>query len=179
MFSFLFRIQLNDQLFLNVLGDVCALGLVEQFAGLLGLVPFNPGILAVVEASESCGDHLKILCLLANTDDLTGLNAEGGDVDNLTVDNDVTVADELASSGAAGSDTKTEHYVVETTLEVLEEDLTGNAVCAGCLLEHIAELFLEYAIGVLCLLLLSKHDTVLGGLATTVVAVLPRGEVAL
>ena len=166
-------------MFLNVLGNVGTLGLVEELAGLLCLVPFEPGVLAVVEASECGCDDFERLGLLAHANDLTGLDGVGGYAYYSAIDDDVAVTDELTSCSACGCDAKAEDDVVQTAFEVLKENLTGDAVRAGSLVEHITELSLEHAIGVLGFLLLSKHDAVLRGLATTVVAMLSGREVAL
>jgi len=152
---------------------------VQELAGFLSLVPFNPGVLAVVEACQGSCNHLKGLGLLAHTHDLAGLDAVGGDIHHLAIDDDVAVADELTGSSTGGSNAETEDDIVQAALQILEQDFTGNTIGAGCLLKHVAELLLEYAIGVFGLLLLSKHDAVLGGLATTVVAMLPGREVTL
>jgi hypothetical protein len=152
---------------------------VEILAGLLALVPFDPRILRVVETCKSFLHYLEALAALANTNYLSGLDAIRRDTYNLTVNNDVLVVDELTCSAAGRSDAQTINDVVEAALQVLEEDYTGDATGAGCLLEHVAELLLQYTIGVFSLLLLSKHDAILGGLAATVVAVLARREVTL
>ena len=133
----------------------------------------------MVEACQSILDYLEALAALANTNDLSGLDAIRRDTYHLTVDYDVLVVDKLTGSTAGGSDAQTVNDVVETALQVLEENLTGDTTGAGCLLEHIAELLLQHTIGVLSLLLLCKHDAILGSLAATVVAMLARREVTL
>jgi hypothetical protein len=166
-------------LFLNSLGNVGTVGLVKILACLLALIPLNPRILGVVEACQSILYYLKALAALANTYYLTGLNAIRRDTYHLSVNYNVLVVNELTSSTTSGSNTQTVNDVIKTALEVLKEDLTSDATSACCLLEHIAELFLQHTIGVLSLLLLSKHDAILGSLATTVVSMLARREVTL
>ena len=173
------RVQLNDQLLLDILGNICALGLVEKLTRLAVFVPLNPRILAVVETSECIGNHLERLGLLADGDNLAGFYTIGSDINNLSINGDVLVVDKLTSCCASGSDTEAVNDVVKATLEVLEENLTSNATGSGSLVEHVAELLFENTIGVLGLLLLSEHDTILRSLATTRVAVLSRREVAL
>ena len=133
----------------------------------------------MVEACQSILYYLKALAALANTYYLTGLDAIRRDTNHFTIYNDVLVVDKLAGSTTGGSDTQTINDVVKTAFEVLKENLTGDTTGAGCLLEHVAELLLQHTISVLCLLLLSKHDAILGSLATTVVSMLARREVTL
>ena len=130
-----------------------------------------------MKPARSSLNHLKRLRLLADTYHLTRLYRVRGDVHNLAVNHDVTVADQLARSRTGRSNAKTEHYIVQTALKVLEKNLTGNAVSLGCLLKHITELTLKYTVCVFSLLLLCQHDTVLGHLPATVVAMLSRREV--
>ena len=87
------------------------------------------------------------------------------------------VTHELTGSGASRSNTKAEHHVVESALQQLKEHLTGDTVSLSSLLKQVTELTLKYAIGVLGLLLLCQHDCILRHLATTVIAMLSRGEV--
>ena len=141
----------------------------EHLAALRSLVPLNPRILGVVETCESISDDLKRLALLTNCHNLTGLHAVGSDVHHLAVNSDVLVVDELTSSSTGGGDTEAVNDVVETALEALKKNLTGNAAGSSSLVEEIAELLLEYTIGLFSLLLLGEHDTVFGRLATTTI----------
>jgi hypothetical protein len=166
-------------LFLNGLRNVTAVGLVKILACLLTLIPFNPRILGVVEACQCILYNLEALTALANTYYLTGLNAIRRDTYHLTVNYDVLVVDELTSSTTGRSDAQTINDVVKAALQILEENLTGDTTGTGSLLEHITELLLQHTICVLSLLLLCKHDAILGSLATTVVTVLARREVTL
>jgi len=152
---------------------------VKILASLLALVPLYPRILGVVEACQCILHYLKALAALADTNNLAGLYAVRGDADHLTVYNDVLVVDKLTCSTAGRCNAQTVNNVVKTALEVLKENLTGNTTGTGCLVEHVTELLLQHTIGVLCLLLLSKQDTVLGSLATSVVTVLAGREIAL
>ena len=89
------------------------------------------------------------------------------------------VAYQLTCSSTGRSNAQTEHYVVKTALQVLQQHLTGDTVSLGCLLKHITELALEYTVCVLSFLLLCQHDTILRHLATTIIAMLSRREVSL
>ena len=150
----------------------------KELTALAVLIPLQPRILAVVEACQSSLNHFKALGLLANTNYITRLHLVRGDTYNIAIDDNVLVVDKLTSSSASRSNSKTEDDIVETALQVLKKHLTSDTVSLGCSVEHVVELTLQNAIGVLCLLLLSKLSTILRHLTTTVIAVLPRGEIA-
>ena len=150
----------------------------KELTALAVLIPLQPRILAVVEASQSSLNHFKALGLLANTNYITRLHLVRGDTYNIAIDDNVLVVDKLTSSSTSRSNSKTEDDIVKTALQVLKKHLTSDTVSLGCSVEHVVELTLQNAIGVLCLLLLSKLSTILRHLTTTVIAVLPRGEVA-
>lgn len=82
----------------------------------------------MVETSQSSFDNLKRLCFFADSDHLTWLDGEGGDVHDASVHRDVLVAHELAGSGARGGDAEAIDHVVEARLEQLEEHLARLAV---------------------------------------------------
>ena len=91
----------------------------------------------------------------------------------------MTVRDELTSCGAGLSDAEAVDDVVQAALEELQEDFTRHTLGALSLLEEVAELTLEYAIGVLSLLLFLELDAIFARLTTAVVAVLSRRIVLL
>ena len=123
MFHLLFRVQLNDQLLLDILGDICAVGTVQQLTGLLALIPLQPGILGVVKTCQSSSNHLQRLGTLTHADNLAGLYCVRGNTYHFAVNGDVLVVDELTGSSTSGSDAQTEHDVVKTALQVLQQDL--------------------------------------------------------
>ena len=91
----------------------------------------------------------------------------------------MTVRNELTCSCSGLSDAKAVDDVVEATLEELKKDFTRNALSALSLLEKVTELTLEYAIGVLSLLLFLELDTVFTRLTTAAVPMLSRRIVLL
>ena len=54
----LLRVELDNQLLLDVLGDVFAWD-VKEFTATGSFVPFYPGIFAVVESCKGISDYLK------------------------------------------------------------------------------------------------------------------------
>ena len=150
----------------------------EELTALGVLIPLEPWILAVVETCQCILDNLKRLGLLANANYHSRLNRERRNVNYLAINNDVLVAYQLACSCTSGGDTQAEYDVVKTALQILKENLTGNAFSLCRLLKHITELTLKNTIGVLSFLLLCQHDTVLRHLSATAVAMLSRREVS-
>ncbi len=130
----------------------------------------------MIESCESVGDNLERLRFLAHTHNITGLYSVGCNVHYLTVDGDMAVEHKLTGCCAGGSDAKTVNHVVEAAFQKLEENLTGDTLGAGCLVEEIAELLLENAVGVFCLLLLTELNSVLRRFAATVLTVLAGGK---
>ena len=151
----------------------------QELTALDVLVPFDPGVLAVIEACQGVLDDLERFGLLTNGNNLTLADRVGRDVNHLTVNGDVTVQHELTCSSTGGSDTQTVNDVVETSLEQLQEHLTGNTLHAGCLVEEVAELTLKDTVGVLCFLFFAKLCAVLGHFPATVGTMLARGIVLL
>ena len=73
----------------------------------------------------------------------------------------MAVEDDLTGSGAGLGDTQTINDVVETALEKLEKDFTGDTLDAGSFLEEVVELALENTISIFGLLLLTELNAIL------------------
>src|SRR5204862_436962 len=86
----------------------------------------------------------------------------------------VAVANELARLGVIARKTHPVDDVVEPTLEQLDQGVTGDAGHLEGLVVVATELALGDAVDALDLLLLAQLLTVVGALATAVLAVLPR-----
>ncbi len=151
----------------------------EELTALGSVVPLYPRVLAVIETCKGVIYHFKGLGFLTNSNNLTRLYLERCNAYYIAINGDVLVTYKLTSCTTCGSDSETEHHIVETAFEELKKNLTCYAVSLSGLFEHITELTLKYAVCVLGFLLLRQHDTILRGLATTVVAMLSRSEVSL
>ena len=158
--SRLLRIELDDELFFNVFGDVFACRNVEELTTLSSFVPFDPGVFSVVETCEVVNDYFERFALFTNADNSAGFNVVRGDVDNLAVNNDVAVEHDLTSSSASFSNTEAVNYVVETAFEELKEYFTGDAFSAFSLSEEVAELTFENTVGVFSFLLFAELSAV-------------------
>ena len=174
----LFRVEVDDQLLLDVLWDVCSLREVEEGAGEFVGVPLEPRVACGAVGCEGIGYDLEGLAFLAYTYFLSGFDSEGGDVYDAAVDDDVLVADELSRSGACWCYAESVDDVVEARFEDCEEDFAGDAFGALSVGVGDAELAFEDSVGVFSLLFLFELLAVLGEFASAVLSVLSRGIVA-
>ena len=126
-------------------------------------------------AIEGVGDHLEGLGAFADGDDVTGDEQHGGDVGDLAVHEDVTVADELTGSGAGGGDAETEHDIVKSGFNQFDEVETSDTLLTGSAEEQFLELAFEDTVCIFRFLLLHKLQTILRLFgATFVLSVLSR-----
>src|SRR5690606_26239459 len=126
-------------------------------------------------AVRAGGGHLEGdggLAARLDLDDLTRLHTEGGTVDDLAVDEDVTVGHGLPGLRDRAAEAGAEHESVETHLEQLDQGLTGQVRLTAGLVEGAAELDLaEPVLGAQTLLLL-ESDRVVGLVAAAGTTVL-------
>ena len=107
---------------------------------------------------------------------LSRLHAEGGAVDDLAVNEDVTVHNHLARLRRGACEACAQHECVETHLEELDQVLTGQAVLTTGFLEGDGELLLADAVlGAKTLLLTQTHRVV--AVALTLGAAMLAGAV--
>lgn len=83
--------------------------------------------------------------LLGNCNYVARLNLVRRNVNALAVYGEVCMVNQLTSLTAGVSKAHAENYVVQTALELLQQDLTGDALLALSLLVVSMELLLEYA----------------------------------
>src|SRR5581483_11949687 len=122
----------------------------------------------------------ELLGALADRDLIADLALEARNVDLAAVHLHVSVAHELASLAARNRKAKPVADVVETSLELLQEQFAGDAGLVRRLLVVGAELRLEREVDALGLLLLTELQTVADELLLLLrLAMLARGEVAL
>ena len=92
----------------------------KQLAAHHALIPLDPQIFAVIVSRERVADHLERLRFLAYANDLTRFYAVGGDVDHLTVYDNVAMQHQLTGSGTRLGQSEAEHDVVQTALQQLQ-----------------------------------------------------------
>src|SRR5690606_36374719 len=107
------------------------------------------------------------LALRLDLDRLARLHAERRAVHDLAVHQDVTVGHVLAGLQDGAAETGAQHERVETRLQVLDHDLTGQARLLASVLVHLEELLLaEHVLRAQTLLLAQTHRVVRLGAAT-------------
>ena len=112
----LFRIELDDQLLLDILGNILTLRFLEETTAHRSTVPLQPRI-AVALPGQGFGDDLKAFGLLPYGHHIAYLQAVRRNVHHIAVHRDVTVGYELTRCGTRRSDTQTVHHVVQTRLD--------------------------------------------------------------
>ncbi len=100
-------------------------------------------------------------------------------VDFAIVDRDMPVPHQLPRLAPRLREPKAENHVVETTLELLQEQFAGDATRARGLLEVVTELAFEREVDALGFLLLAQLQAVANNLGLAVFPMLSGSEVAL
>ena len=168
--------MLDDHLHVNGHGDLGALRATHQ--GRLQAGELN------VQVLGDGGQHVAVNALSGNLegdrglrlgldlDGLAGLDAEGGAVHDLAVDEDVTVDDHLTGLLDGAGEAGTQDQGVQAHLEQLDQVLTGQAGGAAGLFEGATQLRLTDAVLGAQTLLFLQTNGVVGVLATAGAAVL-------
>src|ERR1700760_2937198 len=170
----LLRVELNDELFLDLRVDLRAdRQRVDQDAHLVG-DDLQPGRHRAL-ARFGLGHHERrhVLRLLPNLDDVVLGHPVGRDVDLTAVDRDVTVGGELTGHVPALGEAGPVDHVVQAALQDLEQVVAGTAVAAGGLDVVVVELPLQHPVHPASLLLLADLQEVFA-LLGAVTAVLAR-----
>ena len=105
---------------------------------------------------------------------VSNTNLERRNIDLLSIDRDVTVANELSRLTTRHRKTKPIDHVIQPTLEKREKILAGHTLLAGRFLEVVAELGLEQIVYPLDTLFLAQLLTIAHWLAPGIWAVLAR-----
>src|SRR3954471_16899845 len=166
----LLGVELDDELLAHRNVDLCAHGKISHGDLEAAFTGLEPGRRRPVERVEVVANDDHRLRLVAQRDDVVLAHGVTRDRHAPAVDGDVPVADELARLRSARSPAGTEHDVVESQFEQLEQVLTGHALAAVRLLVDAAELLLHQTVDAARLLLLAQLQQVLGPLALPVAA---------
>src|SRR5512133_2021436 len=126
-----------------------------------------------------CLNHDQLAAVLAHRDFFTDAHLVTRNVHLPPVDRDVTVANQLARLAARLCEAKSEHNVVETTLQLLQQQFARDALGASSLLEVIAELAFLGEVDSFCFLLLTQLKTVADDFCLSVAAMLAGSEITL
>src|SRR5690606_17017766 len=165
----LLRVQLDDQRFVDVGGQVAAVRDRLEHAAELLLVDFDPrrGQVHGLRDGQRLLHAELLLRLLRQRDRVAGLDLVGRQVDRLAVDRDAAVRDQLAGRGTGHREAHPVDHVVQARLKELQQVLTRVALLGGRLLVEVAELAFQQAVDALDLLLLAQLGGVVGQLAAT------------
>jgi hypothetical protein len=166
--TLLLGVELDNELFVDVLGDIGALGVIHEFTAEGGSVPFEPRIV-VGTGSEVVGDDFERFGTLTNRNDIANTELVGGDVDNVSVDSYVAVGHKLAGLSTAAGNAETIDHVVKTGFNEFHELFTGNATTTGGFGIKLTELTLKDTISIFGFLLLLKLDAIFRNFATATV----------
>src|SRR5690606_30015699 len=164
----LLGVELDDQVLVDVGVQITPCGQALEDTFLLGSVHFQPFCLAALGCQvQRAIDAQLVLGLLANGNHITRGNQVGRNVHGLAVDTDGLVGNQLTSFGTRGAKTHTVYNVIQTTLEQLQQVLTGSALQTGSFLVVVAELTFEDAVDTTNFLLLAQLSAVLGETTAT------------
>src|SRR6185503_12412893 len=159
----LLRVELDDQILVDVRENLVALGQVLERSLHVLVVDLDPlGEPDLGGNRQRRLDAQLLLGAVTNGDLVAGLELIRRDVHDLLVHLDTAMADELARFRARGREAHAVHDVVEPSLEHAEQNLARGAFDLRSLLVIVAELPLEHAVHAAQLLLLAQLHAVVG-----------------
>src|SRR6056297_231392 len=154
----LLRVQLNNQVFIDVRRKVVPLG--KAFYRTLELVAidFHPGRDEVEVARYLYGflDTQMIARFLADRNPVAGAHLVRGNVDNLAVDFDQAMADQLAGLRSGDGETHAIDHVIQATFEQCQQVFTRGALALRRFLVVVAELLFQHTVHAAHLLLFTQ-----------------------
>lgn len=161
LYSRLLGVQLDDELFLDRFGDILSFGVVQELTAHGGTVPFQP-VVAIGSAGQRIGNDFQRFGPFAHLHHIAGFELIGGNVHDIAVYHDVTVAYQLAGRATRRGDAETVNRIVQTGFDKLQQYLAGNTGLAGGLMENLTELFFQDTVGVFSLLFFLQLNAVFG-----------------
>src|SRR5579863_1836184 len=174
------RIQFDDQAFVDIATDVCAIRHLLERAFELLRVDGNPARHAALLGQRQRFENTRLLLrLFAHRHHVTRLHLQRRDVRDLTVHDDRLVAHELTCFSARRAEAHAVDDVVETRFEQLQQVFTRVALASIGFGEVAAELALKHAVDALHFLLFAQLRAVVGRTSARGAAVLTRLAVKL
>src|SRR6185503_6899619 len=162
-FLSLLRVELDDQILVDVRENLVALGQVLERPLHVLVVDLDPlGKADLARNRQRRLDAQLLLGAIANGNLVARLQLIRRDVDDLLVDLDAAMAHELARFGARRREAHAVHDVVEPRLEHAKQVLARRSFDLRSLLVIVAELPLEHAVHAPKLLLLAQLHAVIG-----------------
>src|ERR1700691_4523030 len=178
--SYLLAIQFDDQLLVYGQIHVFTLGQRQYLAGQICVIHLQPaGRYLVAREFRRGFEYCEFLAAFADLDLVADTYLERRNVHLAAIHFHMAVAHDLARLAPRAGKPEAEGHVVETTLELLQEQFAGDALGPRCLLVIGAELALQGEINALGLLLFAQLQTIAYDLGLAVAAVLAGSKVAL
>src|SRR5580704_3881236 len=176
----LLAIQLNNQLLIHRQLNIFTLGQRKHSRRIRVAIHFQPvGQRTVAGKFLSQFEHGELLALLANGNLLARTHFIGRNVDLAIVHGHVSVPHQLPRLPPRLRKAQPEHHVVETPLQLLQQQLAGYAPRACGFFEVVAELAFQREVDALGFLLLAQLQPVANNLGLAVLPMLSGSEVAL
>src|SRR5262249_13949609 len=142
-------------------------------------IDFQPADYRLVAGElASAFDHGKLLGLVADLDLVSGAHLEGRDVHATAIDVDVAVADNLPRLASRCGKSQAVDHVVQTALQLLQEQLAGYTGFARGFFEIITELVFQGEVHALGLLLFTELKPVAHDFGFAILAMLAGSKIA-
>src|SRR5579872_48551 len=176
----LLAIKFDNQLFVDRHLNFVALGQRNDAPGIIVAIDLQPGGRVAVAGCFFCRlKNGQLTAGLADCNLVTGIHRKRRDIDLFPVHMNMAVTHQLPRLATGNSEAHTEDDVVETALELLQKDFTGNALRRRGLFEIVAKLAFLREIHALGLLLFAQLQAVADDLRLAVFTVLTGGKVTL
>ena len=180
MFIPLLAVQLDDKLLIHRQLNIFTLGQIQNPAFVIVAIHFEPARhRAMAREFLRQFKHRKLFAVLANRNFLARADLIRRDIHLAAINGDVSVAHQLPCLTPRLRKTQTKNHVVQTPLELLQQQLAGHTTRARGLLEVVAELAFLGKVNALRFLLFAQLQTLAHDLGLAVFPMLSGSEVAL
>src|SRR6202034_3883079 len=176
----LFAVQLNNHVLFHRQLNIFALGQREHTRRVRIAIYFQPvGQRAVAGKFLGHFQYNELLAVLADGNFLARAHFVRRNVDLAIVDGDVAMANQLPRLAPRLRETQAKHHIIQTPLQLLQQQFAGYALCARGLLEVVSKLAFQREVDTLGFLLLAQLQAVANNLGFAVFPMLSGSEVAL
>lgn len=176
----LFRVQFDDQLFIDLFGDIFPFRVGYKSSLHFFGIELQPGITAGIRfAVDAFRNMSHILGSSANGNHVARPKLVRRYVGHDPVDGNMTVADELARAAAGIGNPEAEHGIIQAGFQELEEHSTRDTAFAVGFVEQVAELAFQHTVGIFRLLFFEQLDGIVGTLPAPARVAMHTGRVFL
>jgi hypothetical protein len=171
--NFLAGIHFDDELFVDIDGNILAGGDIQIDAFHLGFVQTKIGDnSSFLDLFHAVVDQLHFPGTFPHSDYVTWFADVGWDVNETTIYMIVAMPDELASCSSGRSQPHTVHYVIQSTFEHLHQGGAGNSFLSFRSLKEVFELPFQQTIHVADFLFFSELNAVFRPFKTAISSML-------